>query len=121
MRRISQLVPVNVLQNLYYTLIYSRLTYAITAWGSAFNSTTRRIDSLRHTQLLYRAKNKPLYHIFVDLEKAFDRIPKAAIMWALRRQGIPELPVRLIIYLYEGSATGVLVADGLSDKSELSV
>ena len=46
MRRISQLVPVNVLRNLYYTLIYSGLTYAITTWGSAFNSTTRRIESL---------------------------------------------------------------------------
>ena len=33
MRRISHLVPVKVLWILYYTLIYSRLTYAITAWG----------------------------------------------------------------------------------------
>ena len=46
MRRISHLVPLNILRNLYYTLIYARLTYAITALGSAFNSTTRRIESL---------------------------------------------------------------------------
>jgi len=46
MRRISYLVPLNVLWNLYHTLIYSRLTYAITAWGSAFGSTIRRIESL---------------------------------------------------------------------------
>ena len=31
---------------MYYTFIYSRLTYVITAWGSGFNSTTRRIESL---------------------------------------------------------------------------
>ena len=43
MRRISHLVPLNVLRNLYYTLIYSRLTYAINAWGSAFIFITRRI------------------------------------------------------------------------------
>ena len=46
MRRTSHLVPLNVLRNLYYTLIYSRLTYANTAWGSAFNYTTRHIESL---------------------------------------------------------------------------
>ena len=46
MRRSSHLVPVNVLRNLYSTPIHSRLIYAITAWGSAFNSFTRRIESL---------------------------------------------------------------------------
>ena len=46
MMRILHLIPVDVLRNLYYTLIYSRFTSAITAWGSAFNSTTRRLESL---------------------------------------------------------------------------
>ena len=45
MRHISHLVPVEVVRNLYYTLIYSRLTYAISAWGTGFNSTSRRIES----------------------------------------------------------------------------
>ena len=42
MRHISYLVPKDVLRNLYYTLIYSRLTYEITAWGSVLTFTTRR-------------------------------------------------------------------------------
>ena len=46
MRRISHVVPVIVLRNLCYTLIYSRVTWEITAWGSAFNSTTRRVESV---------------------------------------------------------------------------
>ena len=46
MRRILNLVPVKVLRNLNYTLICSRLTYAITAWESVFNSTTLRLKSL---------------------------------------------------------------------------
>ena len=45
-RRISKLLPVEVLRNLYYTLIYSRLIYAITPWGSVFNFATRRLESL---------------------------------------------------------------------------
>ena len=44
--RISHLVPVNFSWNLYYTLLYSRLTYAVTAWGSAFISTTRCAELL---------------------------------------------------------------------------
>ena len=46
MRRIVHLVPVNVLRNLYYTLIYSRLAYAMTAWRSTLSSTTRWIKSI---------------------------------------------------------------------------
>ena len=45
MWRISLLVPVKVLLNLCYTFIYSRLTCAITAQGSTFNSTIRRVGS----------------------------------------------------------------------------
>ena len=84
-------------------------------------STTDAIFCLRYNQSLYRAKNKRLFHLFVDLEKAFDRIPRAAIMWALSRQGIPELLVKLIMQLYEGSTTRVLAAGGLLDEMELSI
>ena len=46
MRRILHVVSVNVIRSLYYTLMYSRLTHAIGAWRSEFNSTTCRIESL---------------------------------------------------------------------------
>ena len=84
-------------------------------------STTDAIFCLRHVQALYMAKHRPLYHVFVDLEKAFDRIPRTAITWALRRQGIPEQLVRAIIQLYVGSTTRVLAAGGLSEELGLSV
>ena len=45
MKRILHLVPVNILKTLYYTLIYSRLTYAITAWGSSFPTTLHRLQT----------------------------------------------------------------------------
>jgi len=38
----------------------------------------------------YNQKNKKLYHVFVDLEKAFNRVPVKVIEWALKRKGIPE-------------------------------
>ena len=68
---------------------------------SAGKSTTDAIFILRHNQQNYSEKNKKVYHIFIDLEKAFDRVPRSAIEWALRRQLVPEKLVRLVMALYE--------------------
>ncbi len=48
-----------------------------------------------------------LYHIFVDLEKAFDRVPREVIAWALRKQLVPERLIRLVMALYENSTSKV--------------
>ena len=36
----------------------------------------------------YLAANKRLYMAFVDLEKAFDVVPRKVIRWALRKLGV---------------------------------
>ena len=33
----------------------------------------------------YLGKNKQLYFIFVDLEKAFDRVPQEVVQWSMRK------------------------------------
>jgi len=35
----------------------------------------------------FRVKGKKLYFGFVDLEKAFDRVPREVIRWAMRKLG----------------------------------
>ena len=47
--------------------------------------TTDAIFVLRQLQEKYLAANKRLYIAFVDLEKAFDRVPRKIIWWALRK------------------------------------
>ena len=82
------------------------------------------IDAIFITRLLqekYTEKKKELYHVFVDLEKAFDKVPRHAIVWALRRQGVPERLVRLVMALYEGSKSRVCVAGGTSEDFEIGV
>ena len=37
---------------------------------------------------------------FVDLEKAFDRVPRKVIWWALRKLGVEEWIVRLVQGMY---------------------
>ena len=52
--------------------------------------TTDAIFILRQVQEKYLAKNKHIYFAFVDLEKAFDRVPRKVIWWALRTAGVDE-------------------------------
>ena len=68
---------------------------------------------LKRMQEEYHAKGKKLYMYFVDLEKAFDRIPRKVLEWALRKKGITEVLVRSVMSLYEGAKTRVRVVIGV--------
>ena len=75
---------------------------------------------LRRFQEEYLDKEK-LYKYFVDLEKAFDRVPGKVLEWAMRKRGILELMVSAVMSLYEGAKTRVRVGLELSKKFEVKV
>ena len=50
---------------------------------------------------------------FVDLEKAFDRVPRKVLERAMRKRSIPEAMVRALMSLYEGAKTRVRVVQGV--------
>ncbi len=84
-------------------------------------STIDAIFVMRQLQEKYGAKKRKLYHIFVDLEKAFDRVPREAIVWALRRQNIPEKLIKLVMALYMNSRSKVKTAAGVSEELNIGV
>ena len=51
----------------------------------------------------------------VDLEKAFDRVPRKVLEWAMWKKGISKVLVRSVLILYEGSKTRVRVVSELSE------
>ena len=59
---------------------------------------------------------------FVDLEKAFDRVPRRVLLeWAMRKRDRPEAMVRAVMSLYEGAKTRVRVGLQLSEEFEVKV
>ncbi|RUS73531.1 hypothetical protein EGW08_018716 [Elysia chlorotica] len=83
--------------------------------------TTDAIFVVRQLQEKYLAANKRLYMAFVDLEKAFDRVPRKVIWWALRKLGVEEWTVRLVQGMYANARSQVRVGDGYSEELEVKV
>ena len=83
--------------------------------------TTDAIFVVRQLQEKYLAANKRLYMAFVDLEKAFDRVPRKVIWWALRKLGVDEWIVRLVQGMYSNARSRVRVGEGYSEEFEVKV
>ena len=69
--------------------------------------TTDAIFTVRQMQEKHGRKGKKLYYAFVDLEKAFDRVPREVTRWALRKVGVEEWLVSTVMAMYKGAETVV--------------
>ena len=82
--------------------------------------TTGAIFIVRQLQEKHLAANKPLYMAFIDLEKAFNRVPRDVI-WYMRKLGIDEWLVRLVQSMYKDVRSRVRVGDGFSKEFGVGV
>jgi len=48
----------------------------------------------------FRGKGKKLYFGFVDFAKAFDRVPREVIRWAMCKLGVEEWLVSAVMSMY---------------------
>ena len=74
---------------------------------------------VRRMQEEYQKKDKKLYMCFVDMEKAFDRVPRKLMDWATGRKGLSEVMVRAVMSLYDSAKTRVRMGSAYSEEFEV--
>ena len=84
-------------------------------------STIEAIFLIRHVMERYREQKKDLHMVFIDLEKAYDKIPRNVMWWALDRHKVPTKYVALIKDMYNNVMTRVRTSDGDTDDFPIKI
>ena len=84
-------------------------------------STTQPMFCLRILQERMREYQQDLHLVFVDLEKAYDTVPRDLIWYCLRSRQVPEEYVRLIKDMYEDCSTAVNTCVGSTEEVRIDV
>ena len=83
--------------------------------------TVKAIFIVRRMQEEYQKKDKKLYICFVDMEKAFNRVPRKVMEWAMRKKNLTEVIVRAVMSLYDDAKTRVRVGSAYSEEFEAKI
>ena len=81
--------------------------------------TVDAIFAVRRVQEKYQKKDKKLYMCFVEMEKAFDRVPRKVMELAMRKKGLSKVIVRAVMSLYDGAKTRVRVGSAYVEEFEV--
>ena len=76
---------------------------------------------LRQLHEKYIMKKKDMYFIFVDLEKAFDRVPRVILWWSMRKLGVEEWLIQIIQAMYENARSKVRLKTSYSPEFDVNV
>ena len=79
------------------------------------------IFGLRMTMEKWREGQKELHCMFIDLEKAYDRVPREELWECMRQAGVPECYAESIQDMYEGVRTLVRSVVGLIEDFKVRV
>ena len=69
----------------------------------------------------YRKGQTELHCVFVDPEKAYDRVPREELWYCIRKSGMAEKYVRLVQDMYDGSETVMRCAIGTTESFKFKV
>lgn len=107
-------------------IIEKRLREATTIGDEQFGfmpgrGTVDAIFALRQTMEKYREKQRGLHMVFIDLEKAYDRVPRQEVWRCMREKGVPQKYVRIVQDMYDRAETRVRSSVGLTGRFPVNV
>jgi Reverse transcriptase (RNA-dependent DNA polymerase) len=76
---------------------------------------------IRQLMERHREQKNDLHMIFIDLEKAYDKILRNIMWWALKRKLVPTKYITLIKDMYTNVVTCVKTYDGESDTFPIKI
>ena len=65
-------------------------------------STMEVIFLIRQLMERYREQKNDLHMVFIDLEKAYDKVPRNIMWWVLEKHKVPTKYITLIKDMYKG-------------------
>ena len=69
----------------------------------------------------FREHKKDLHMVFIDLEKAYDKIPSNVMWWALDKHKVPSKYVTFVKDMYNNVVTSVWTNDGNTDYFPIKI
>ena len=103
-------------------ILRSELTFSEQLYGfMAGKITTGALFALRVLMEKYREGQKELHCVFVDLEKAYDKVPREEVWYCMRKSGLAEKYVRIVQDMYDDSITAVRCAVGVTEGFDVKV
>jgi hypothetical protein len=69
----------------------------------------------------YKEQKKDLHMVFIDLEKAYDKIPRHVMWWALEKHKVPAKYITLIKDMYGNVVTSVRTRDDDTDDFPIKI
>jgi hypothetical protein len=109
---------------LWEMIIEHRLTRVTNVTENQFGfmsggSTMEAIFLIRQLMDRYREQKKDLHMIFIDLKKAYDKVHRNVMWWALQKYKVSSKYITLIKDMYDNVVTSVRTSDGDTNNFQL--
>ena len=88
-------------------------------WVMPGRSTMEAIFLIRQLMEKYREQKKDLHMVFIDLKKAYDKVPRNIMWWALVKHKVLTKYITLIKDIYKDAMTFIRTCGG--DTTDFSI